>query len=305
MIHNAGRPIVVGVDGSVASIQAARWAVEEARLRGCVVRLACVYSWPMPMDPLVSLPQDWTEEAVRRGAEAIVMEALNGLRDTAGDMSVTGAAVPGLAPYKLIEASDGAGLVVVGHRGHGGFAASRLGSVAAKVAAHARCPVAVIGSAGSSAGNESAGNESAGNQFAGNDDLAVGTVVVGVDGSAPSDAAVGFAFEEADRRGATVTALHSWEPLGPPPPGEPAPWEVFEARCLEEWVQPWHDKYPSVAVEQYVTSERPAAALIEAARDAALLVVGCRGRGGFASLLLGSVSQQVIHRASGPVVVVR
>src|SRR5258705_13785204 len=111
MIHNAGRPIVVGVDGSVDSIQAARWAVGEARLRGCALRLVGVYSWPMPPDPLVSLPQDWTEEAVRRGAEAIVTEAANGVRDAAGDILVTGVAVPGLAPYKLLEASDDARMV--------------------------------------------------------------------------------------------------------------------------------------------------------------------------------------------------
>jgi nucleotide-binding universal stress UspA family protein len=285
MIRSAGRPIVVGVDGSAGSIQAARWAAGEARLRGCAVRLVCVYSWPMPLDPLVSLPPEWTEDMLRGRAEAVVTEAVGRVRDAAGDVTVTGAAVPGLAPFKLLEASEGAAMVVVGHRGHGGFAA--LGSVEAKLAAHAHCPVAVITSVDNA------------------ETAAAGTVLVGVDGSPPSDAAVGFAFEEADRRSATVTALHSWEPPGPPPPGEPAPWEVFEARRLREWIQPWHDKYPSVTVEQYVTSERPAAALIDTARDAALLVVGCRGHGGFAGLLLGSVSQQVINHAPCPVVVVR
>jgi nucleotide-binding universal stress UspA family protein len=287
MIRSAGRPIVVGVDGSAGSIDAARWAAGEARLRGCAVRLMCVWSWPMPLDPLVALPPDWTEDMVRGRAEAIVTDAVGRVRDAAGDVVVTGGAVPGLAPFKLLEASDGAAMVVVGHRGDGGFGALRLGSVADKLAAHAHCPVAVIRPV--------------------DDEVtaATGTVLVGVDGSPPSEAAVRFAFEEADRRGATVTALHSWEPPGPPPPGEPAPWEVFEARRLREWIQPWHDKYPSVTVEQYVTSERPAAALIDTARGAALLVVGCRGHGGFAGLLLGSVSHQVINHAPCPVVVVR
>ena len=285
MIDGAGRPIVVGVDGSAGSIQAARWAGGEAQQRGCAVILVSVYSWPMSPVPLVA-SSDWTEETVRSSAEGIVTEAVASLRDAAGAVAVTGAAVPGLAAYKLIELSEGAGMVVVGHRGNDGFAGLRLGSVAAKVAAHAHCPVAVIRTA--------SGAEAA----------VTGAVLVGVDGSPPSDAALGFAFEEADLRRCTVTALHCWEPQGPAP-GEPAPWEVFEARRLREWVQPWHDKYPNVTVEQYVTSERPAAALINATRDATLLVVGCRGRGGFAGLLLGSVSQQVIHHAPCPVVLVR
>jgi len=78
-----------------------------------------------------------------------------------------------------------------------------------------------------------------------------------------------------------------------------------EARRVAQWIQPWHDKHPQVAVAQSVTSDRPAAALIEAAKDATLLVVGSRGHGGFAGLLLGSVSQQVIHHAPCPVAVIR
>lgn len=288
MIDIAGRPIMVGVDGSTHSLQAARWAVDEARLRGCSVRLVCVYTWAMPTVALTAGPSEWTENAVRDNAQRIVMEAANILRDAAVDVAISGAAVPGKATDKLIELSDGVGMVVVGHRGQGGFAALRLGSVAATVAAHARCPVAVI--------RPSISEKTA----------VTGTVLVGVDGSPPSDAALGFAFEEVDlRRSGTVTALRCWEPPGPPPPGEPAPWEVYEARRLRDWLQPWHDKYPNVTAEQYVTSERPAAALIEAARNAILLVVGCRGHGGFAGLLLGSVSQQVIHHAPCPVVVVR
>jgi nucleotide-binding universal stress UspA family protein len=287
MTDVAGRSIVVGVDGSADSLRAARWAVGEARLRGCAVRLVCVYTWPMPLDPLVGLPSDVTEEAVRRVVDAIVADALEGVRDIAGDVLVSGAAVPGLAAAALVDLSDNVGMLVVGHRGQGGFAALGLGSVAAKLAAHARCPVAVIRPA------------------VDGETTVTGAVLVGVDGSPQSDAAFGFAFDEAERRGTTVTALHAWEPPGPPPPGQLVPWEVLEARRLREWVQPWRDKYPNVMVEQYVTSDRPAAALVDAARDATLLVVGCRGHGGFAGLMLGSVSQQVIHHVPCPVVIVR
>jgi len=136
-------------------------------------------------------------------------------------------------------------------------------------------------------------------------------VLVGVDGSPASDAALGFAFEEADRRGGVLRALHSWEPPASPWRGERWPLSgsakvaAAEGRRVREWIQPWHDRHPLVAVEQNVTSDRPAVALIEAAKDATLLVVGSRGHGGFAGLLLGSVSQQVIHHAACPVAVIR
>jgi nucleotide-binding universal stress UspA family protein len=279
MPDRAGRPIVVGVDGSADSTRAARWAAEEARLRGGAVNVVHVYSWPMPPDPLVSLPPEWTQDSVRRAAEVIVDQVVDDVGDRR--VAVTGVAVPGVAPYKLVELSEGADLVVVGHRGHGWFAPLQLGSVAAKVAAHAACPVAVI-----------RGDH--------DDAVTAGPVLAGVDGSPASDAAVGFAFGEADRRKAALTLLHAWEPLRPPARAPASP----EDR-LRKWARPWRQKYPDVSVEEYVTTEQPAAALLEAARDTTLLVVGSRGRGGFAGLLLGSVSQQMIHHAACPVIIVR
>jgi nucleotide-binding universal stress UspA family protein len=134
-----------------------------------------------------------TEESLRAGAEAAAAEAVAVVRAAAPEVGVTGVARPGLAAYKLIEMSSGAGMIVVGHRGHGGFAALRLGAVAAKVAAHAASPVVVV------------------RPGAGDRVLEPAIVLVGADGSPASDAAVGFAFEEADRRGGAVRTLHSWE----------------------------------------------------------------------------------------------
>jgi nucleotide-binding universal stress UspA family protein len=125
-------------------------------------------------------------------------------------------------------------------------------------------------------------------------DNAVGPVVVGVDGSAGSGAAVGFAFEEAARRGTGLTAVHAWGAL-----------EGAESRVLSESLAGWSQRYPEVAVRQELVRGRPAAALIEQSRSAQLVVTGARGRGSFAGLLLGSVSQAVLHHAECPVVVVR
>jgi nucleotide-binding universal stress UspA family protein len=281
------------VDGSADSIAAARWAVEEARLCGRRVALLHVYSWPVPTAALAPVPGNWTEETLRQGAQALVEKVVAAVR--ADDVVVTGIARSGPVAYTLVEASRGADMMVVGHRGRGGFAALLLGSVAAVVAAHARCPVAVV------------------RPYTGRPLAADGLVVVGADGSPASGTAVGFAFEEADRRGAVLGVLRAWRPPGPSwrsdvrPAGydDVAELETAEALWLQDWVQPWRDKHPRVRVHWMLTSNRPAAALVEAARAAELLVVGSRGHGGFAGLLLGSVSQQVINHAPCPVVVVR
>jgi len=294
MTEPNGRPIMVGVDGSDTSTEAARWAAGEGRLRGRPVRVVCVYAWPVPPVPFAPPPSNWTEVSLRAGADAVVADAVAAVRQAAPEVGVSGVALSGLAAQKLIEVSAGAGMVVVGHRGYGGFAALRLGSVAARVAAHAHCPVVVV------------------RPGAGERVVQPPVVLVGVDGSPASDAAVGFAFEEVDRRGGAVRALHSWEPPASPWRSEMRPSlpdfaEVTagEARRVAQWIQPWDDNHPRVAVAQSVTSDRPAAALIEAAKDATLLVVGSRGHGGFTGLLLGSVSQQVIHHAPCPVAVIR
>ncbi|WP_173086642.1 universal stress protein [Phytohabitans rumicis] len=198
MTEYENRPIMVGVDGSAGSLEAGRWAAAEARLHAFPVRVVCVYSWPAPQMPLAPLPSDWTEQSLRSAAEEVVAAAVDVVRAPAPDVGVTGSAIPGLAASKLVEASRGMGMVVVGHRGHGGLAAQRLGSVASKVAAHAHGPVTVVRpGTGDRPGRED-------------------TILVGVDGPPASDAALGYAFEEAERRGASVQALHSWQAPGPP-----------------------------------------------------------------------------------------
>jgi nucleotide-binding universal stress UspA family protein len=292
MADSEVRPIVVGIDGSEDSIRAARWAVDEARVRGRPVELLHGYTWPVPVMPLAPPPSDWTETSLRQAAEAMVTEALAKVRTD--DVRVTGAARAGPAPYTLMDASQRAEMVVVGHRGRGGFATLLLGSVAATVAAHAQSPVAVV--------RPYAAEHPPG-----------GLVLVGADGSPASGMAVGFAFEEAERRGAPVGVMRSWRPpvqfwggdVQPPGHVHPAELESAEARWLQDWVRPWRDKHPQVDVRWMLTVERPAAALVGAAREAALVVVGSRGHGGFTGLLLGSVSQQVINHAPCPVVVVR
>jgi nucleotide-binding universal stress UspA family protein len=140
----------------------------------------------------------------------------------------------------------------------------------------------------------------------------LGTIVVGVDGSEGANAALRFAIEEAALRGARLRVVCAWELSalaysGDYPPAD----EILDRprRRAEETageaVAVALREAPSVECEGTALEGQPASVLLEQARGASLLVVGNRGRGGFASLLLGSVSQQVVHHASCPVVVVR
>lgn len=133
-------------------------------------------------------------------------------------------------------------------------------------------------------------------------------IVVGVDGSEESKETLRFALEEARRRRTTLHVVHAfweWEPI----PGtreieldrSPEEREAWLAALVREVV----GEVTDVEIRHFTVDDDPAPALLAAAQDAELLIVGSRGQGGFAGLLLGSVSQQCVHHASCPVVVVR
>jgi nucleotide-binding universal stress UspA family protein len=189
----------------------------------------------------------------------------------------------------LRECSHTATLVIVGDRGLGGFTGLLIGSAAVQLAAHATCPVIVTrGTADPAA-----------------------AVLLGVDGSPANDPAVGFAFEEAALRDVSLTALHTWTHPVSTGPGDMLP-QVYdvaevdadEARVLAEALAGWHDKYPDVVVHRALIHGGARQALIHATGRAQLVVVGTRGRGGFTGLLLGSVSQAILHHAPCPVAIV-
>jgi len=139
-----------------------------------------------------------------------------------------------------------------------------------------------------------------------------GRIVVGVDGSEASQPALAYGFAYADSTGSTLTAVHTWwwEPLEGVSLGEPwiGDWTEIanqEAALVSEILGGYSEKYPDVRVRRHVVRGDPVVELLEQSRDASLLVVGSRGRGGFIGLLLGSVSRRVLKRATCPVAVVR
>jgi nucleotide-binding universal stress UspA family protein len=140
MTPNRGR-IVVGVDGSPSSVQALRWALEQARLTGAPV--CAVSAWALPASPTwlaVEEDADYWEE----GARTVLDDAIKDATGDAEALPVQREVVGGHPAKVLIDASTDAGLLVVGSRGHGGFTGLLLGSVSQHVVAHASCPVVVV-----------------------------------------------------------------------------------------------------------------------------------------------------------------
>jgi nucleotide-binding universal stress UspA family protein len=293
------RGIIVGVDGSPASKVAVDWAARDAALRHVPLTLVHVMTSPPVMTsiptattwPEVPLPSNFKQWQKAQG-HRIIRDALTVVEDTArtggGPSQVNSELVVGRTVPTLVDLSKEAEMVVVGCRGRGALRRGLLGSVSSGLVQHAHCPVAVLHD---------------------EDPLmphpAQAPVLVGIDGSPASEPATAIAFDEASRRGVELVALHAWsdsEVLNI----RGFDWSELQSRgedILAERLTPFQQRYPDVSVRRVVSSDRPAHQLIEQSESAQLLVVGSHGRGGFAGMLLGSVSTAVVHSARMPVIV--
>jgi nucleotide-binding universal stress UspA family protein len=132
-------------------------------------------------------------------------------------------------------------------------------------------------------------------------------VLVGIDGSSASELATAIAFDEASRRNVGLVALHAWSDADVsewPGIDSPAAQSMAE-EVLAERLAGWQEQYPDVPVSRAVVCDKPARQLVQRSADAQLVVVGSRGRGGFAEMLLGSVGEAVAQMAQVPVIVAR
>jgi len=285
--------IVVGVDGSPPSKIAVNWAAREALLRNLPLTVIHIIPSPMvSMAPGVLMLPELTVQLKTHGQEVLRDARRIAEQATAGSNAIsvdTEVITAGVLPT-LIDLSKEANMIVVGCRGLGAIGRRLLGSVSSGLLHHAHCPVAVIHD---------------------EDPLmptpAMAPVVVGIDGSPASEAATALAFEEASRRGVELVAVHTWSDYAVAElPG--IDWSDVQKQAdetLAERLAGWQQRYPDVTVRRVVVPDRPALQLLEQSESAQLTVVGSHGRGGFAGMLLGSVSTAVAESARMPVIVAR
>jgi nucleotide-binding universal stress UspA family protein len=281
--------ILVGVDGSLESDAAIRFATREAVMREAPLTLmhvvAPVPDWPTPSKQ-AEIAEVW-EETARDVIEQARKTALATVGESASLDLRTEVVYSDVVPM-LIGASSLAQMVVVGSRGMGALGRFLLGSVSSGLIRYAHCPVAVIRDDDGSA-----------------DDKA--PVLVGVDGSPASEGAIELAFDEASRRGVDLVALHAWSDVGVFPILG-MDWRDYEtqgAEVLAERLAGWQEQYPDVHVQRRLVCDKPAHWLIEQSQHAQLVVVGSHGRGGFPGMLLGSVSSALAQSAKAPLIIHR
>jgi nucleotide-binding universal stress UspA family protein len=292
-LNRVGRnEVLVGLDRSDHGRAAVEYAADMANRRHLPLRLlhACE-----PSLPGVRPPTDWApsvEEVVREAAERLVKDTTDVLGLLYPDLDVSFAVERGSASACLVQASERANTIVLGSRGTGGFGDLVIGSTTLQVTAHAACPVIAVPGIDDAAATRSG-------------------VVVGVDGSSVSEAAIGYAFETASDLREKLTTVHAWYFPGYSMTGILTPLgfdrELVaeeEKVVLAESVAGWQEKFPDVEVEHTVVLGHPVQVLASRAACASLLVVGSRGRSAVHGLVLGSVSHGVLHHATSPVAVV-
>jgi nucleotide-binding universal stress UspA family protein len=275
--------ITVGISGSDSTHTALDWAVDRALAVGAELELVHVVdvSWG-------AAPPEFLDTAVQAAeAQLHALEQLT--RQANPELRVRTALQLGAPVAELAAAAEGCDLLVVGsHFAHRGaeHAATRR---AARIAAAASCSVVVVPV---------------------DDAMERRGIVVGVDGSADSDAAVAFAAREADRYGEKLTVIYSW--FAPQPwsttglafvwPSEP---RDEDRLIIAEAIGGLSQDYPDLEIAGDVVFDDPANGLLAASAHARLLVVGSRGRHGIAKMVLGSVSESVIWGLRSPVAVIR
>ncbi|MET9886666.1 universal stress protein [Streptomyces sp. NPDC006430] len=283
--------LVAGIDGSPESLAAADWAAREAVRRGARLHLVHAWLWQPLAHPYAP---DRQIEADR--AQTVVREAEAAVTGQYPDLDVSASLVSDDTVPALLGLAEEAGMLVIGTRGHGALRGFLLGSYGQQVIAAAPCPVVSV--------RRTTGEVTP---------PRTGEVVVGQQGGVEESRAVlGFAFEAAAARGASVRAVRAWS-LPPVYAYSPTSmWvadqlgglEPYERAALEQALEPWREKFPDVPVVEQVQMGSAGQTLLSAASGADLLVVGRRVRHSAVGTRIGSVAHAALHHAPCPVAVV-
>ncbi|QJS13851.1 universal stress protein [Streptomyces argyrophyllae] len=266
-------PLVVGVDGSEASLEAVDWAASEAARHGVPLRLLHATAGEQEASHVISA----ASARARGSAPAVRLSSEVSHEDAAS---------------ALVGKGRNAFALVLGSRGLGDLAGMLLGSVSLAVAARADCPVVVVrGSPEHRAAH-------------------FGNVVVGIEDGEGSGTAVDFALREADVRGCRLVAVHAWSaPSGACTTPQAPSWFMEAhrrppAQVLDDALRHPAERYGDAAVSRRLIEKPARQALLEAASTADLLVVGARRRFGHPGLQLGLINHALLHHAPCPVAVV-
>ena len=301
-VETMPRTVTVGLDGSPESQAAAEWAAREAGLLGLPLKLVHVREpvpAPMAQAPLLGAEtqQHWSEQLPRESAE--------GLRLRHPGVEITAEHLSGRPADVLSGLAKDAALLVLGSRGMSGIGGFLVGSVGQAVVAHAERPVVLVRAGGQAADEhlmDPAGIPSAAAPYR--------PVVLGLATDDPDPSLVEFAFDAADRRATSLRVVHGWNP----PPyyayGLSADLDLHaeltrqEATALGDILRPWRQKFPAVEVVEESRYGTAASHLVDASREASLVVVGRRIRRSPFGAHIGHVTHAVLHHATAPVAVV-
>ena len=290
------KPIIAGTDGSGDSLRAVEWAAREAALRRAPLQIVCVPALP----PRMSWHQppgrpDGVADAGYESYACALAAAAERANELEPALAIETRLLFGRTARTLAETTTDASMLVVGSRGAGLFPALVLGSASRYAATHGRCPVVVERQELAYVQRE---------------------IVVGVGELDRCDAALGFAFEEADLRGARLVVMHAWSCFVPA--AEPGSHLADPERAvthsghqlyrgmaarLEDVLAGWREKYPAVETGTEVMHAHPGHLLAQASARADLVVLG-RQPGHTGGSGADSVIHAVLHHARGPVAVI-
>lgn len=286
MSVNLERPIVVGIDGSDQSMQAVRYAVQEAQRMHCGLRLVHATPETVPMAPMLPLVSVETLDQV---SHRLVNQAKILAYDlTEGQVKVEKRIRSGSRVKILADAGEDARMIVLGHRDRSILGRVFTSSTCTGVAARAHCPVVCVPSTWMPRDRKD-------------------RVVVGIEGPAhPAPETLAIAFATALEWGAKLSVLHAWKLQSPYDDIIASrvavdEWVRTTTAMLEEMLCDWRRAYPQVEVEIDVRHQYTAAALVGASEGADLLVLGRHGHGAPIGIHLGSIARTLIREARCPI----
>lgn len=276
------RTYLVAFDASAGARDALAWTLRAAAHDGSRVRAVAVWSVPVTaVSPWVPAPS-FDEPALARAFRDHLERAVEQLRtEVPVDVDLSLEVVVGVPGPTLVELAAGADCLVVGRRGHGGFAGLLLGSVADHCLHHATVPLALVPPAGVET---------------------TGAVVAGVDGSPHAAAALRWAAGEATRRQRPLVAVYAWSWLVQPGDFDPG----FDAAAAKRFATgAVAEAIGEQPCDVLAVNDLPVRVLLDHSAAGDLVVVGSRGAGPLREVVVGSVSRQLAHHAAGTVVVIR